>query len=93
MPDPPSKSWKIPRKQFHDQIAITLANDNNGLTKLAYYRDDPAPFISYVRDLASKWGALYQNKTDNDIIQIVTREIGRKIRGDNKSHLAEAFAS
>ncbi len=93
MADPPGGSWIIARKEFHDQIVGTLRDNEKALTMLAYYREDPTPFIAFIRNLASAWGALYENKSNTQLIQIITREISRRIRGDNTSALAAAFAS
>lgn len=86
-------SWSEIRQSFHNLFFYGLATSPDSQLMLANYHNKPSPFITLIRLFAATWPGLYTDLTDDQIVQVVTREIGRCVKTDEYPDLAAAYKS
>lgn len=86
-------SWSEIRQTFHSLFFHGLITTPDSQLMLANYHNNPTPFITLIRLFAGTWPGLYGDLTDDQIVQVVTREIGRAVKTGQHPDLAAAYVS
>lgn len=75
--DNTSEHWGIAHWEFSKYIIQLLATDEEGQEMLSNFHSNCQPFIAYIQNLTHHWGTLYEDRSNDQLVQIVTCEIGR----------------